>query len=258
MSKLFGFLAVAVLLSAVVAGCGGKLEDTYVQTTLRDAARGDVVSPSFKYSFDTPTIIGSANNVALVRDGNIIEFFVGDGIAEKTGQLAGKRFVVHARKYFTPYIHFVVDYLVAGADTIQVGEIATQLPNTRSAAQFTAPEEYETIDIVKLTPSLPDLRGIADKKFKVAGAGISWEQVGDRWSYSLNLKNVRFFIDESNDAMLAIMNAIMNEGKTFEGGVQYTSTPTSLPREYRERFRSGGNVKVGYILYGGNAVLISM
>jgi hypothetical protein len=258
MSKLFGFLAVAVLLSAVVAGCGGKLDDSYVQTTLKDAARGDVVSPSFKYSFDTPNMIGSANNVALVREGNIIEFFVGDGLAEKAKQVAGKKFVVHARKYFTPYIHFMVDYIVAGSDTIRVGEVAVQLPNTRPAAQFAAPEEYETVDTGKLSPSLPDLRAIVDTKFKVDGAGISWEQVGDRWSYSLNFKNVRFFIDESNDAMLAVMNAIMNEGKTFAGGVQYTSTPTSLSREFRERLRSGGNVKVGYIIYGGNALLISM
>jgi hypothetical protein len=258
MSMPFKFLAVAVLISGFIAGCGGKLEDTYVQTTLRDAARGDVVSPNFKYSFDTPNMIGAANNVALVREGSIIEFFVGDGLAEKAKALTGKRFVVHARKYFTPYIHFMVDYIVSGADTIQVGEVATALPNTRPAAQFTAPEDYESIETGKITPSLGDLRNIEDKKFKVEGANVSWEQVGENWSYAINLKNVRFFVDESNDAMLAILSAIMNEGKTFDGGVHYTSSPTSLSRDFRERYRSGGYVKIGYIIYGGNACLISL
>ena len=115
MSKPYKFLAVAVLLSGVLAGCGGKLEDTYVRTTLKDAARGDVMSPNFRYSFDTPSIIGAAKNVALVREGNIIEFFVGDGIADKAKGLEGKAFVVHARKYFTPYIHFMVDYVARAA-----------------------------------------------------------------------------------------------------------------------------------------------
>lgn len=258
MSKLSGFLAVAVLFSAVFAGCGGELEDAYVMTTLQEAARGDILSPNFKFSFDTPNMIGSAKNVALVREGNIIEFFVGDGLSDKAKPLAGKKFVVHARKFFTPYVHFMVDYIVSGADTIRVGEVATTLPNTRAMAQFTPPDEYEMVDTGRLSPSLPDLRAIADKKFKVESAGIAWEQVGDSWTYSLNFRNVRFFIDESNDAMLAVLNAIMNEGKNFAGGVHYVSTPTSLPRDYRERMRAGGNVKIGYILYGGNAILISM
>mgnify|MGYP001036305256 FL=1 len=152
----------------------------------------------------------------------------------------------------------MVDYIVAGADTIQVGEVAAQLPNTRPAAQFTVPDEYETIDIGRLTPSLGDLRDIEGKKFKVDGAGVSWDQIGDRWSYSISFKNIRFFVDENNDALLAVLDAIAKEGKTFAGGVQYMSTPTSLPREYRERYRSGGDVKIGYVLYGGNALVVSM
>lgn len=258
MSKLFKFLAVTVILSSFIAGCGGQLEDTYIQTTLRDAARGDVVSANFKYSFDTPNMIGAAKNVALVREGSIIEFFVGDGLADKAKALEGKKFVVHARKYFTPYIHFMVDYIVSGADTIQVGEVATKLPNTRPIAQFTAPEDYEMLDTSRLSSSLGDLRGIVDKSFKIEGAGITFDRIGDLSGYMLNLKNVRFLLEEENDAMLAILSAIMNEGKTFDGGVRYVSTPTSLSRDLREGNKFGGNVKIGYILYGGNACLITL
>lgn len=258
MYRVIIVLAIAGILSSFLVGCGGKLEDTYIKTTLKDAARGDIVSPGFKYSFDTPNFIGGARNVALVREGNIIEFFVGDGLADKVRALSGKQFVVHARKYFTPYIHFMVDYIVAGSDTISVGEVAVKLPNTRVSSQFTVPEEYETVNTDKITPSLPDLRAIEDKKFKVQSAGVSFDDIGGVSNYTLNLKNVRFFIQEENDAILAIMDAIRSEGKTFEGGVHYVSSPTSLARDLRERNRFGGNVKIGYVIYGGNACVVSM
>lgn len=258
MSKLLKFLAVAVIFSSVFAGCGGGLEDTYVQTTLKDAARGDVVSAALKYSFDTPKIIGAAKNVALVREDNIIEFFVGDGIADKAKQVEGKKYTVLARKYFTPYVHFMVDAIVADGDTIAVGETAVKLPNTRPEAQFTPSDEYEVLDPNKLSPSLATLNDIKDKKFRVDEARITWDQIPEGWFYSLNFKNVRFFVEEENDAMLAILDASMKEGKPFKGGVHYVSDPTSMPRDYRERLRSGGKVTIGYVFYGGNACIISM
>ena len=263
MSKLHKSLIVAVLLSGIVASCGGELEDTYVLTTLKQATGTSVVSPGFKYSFDTPNIIGAAKSVALIREGNQIEFFVGQDLEQKVRELQGKKFTVAARKYFTPYIHFVVDYIVVGSDTIQVGEPSgVKLPLLRPVAQFVAPEEYEALDLNKITPNLAALNDIKDKKFKVAASKITWDEIpegGASVSYfSVNLKNIRFFVDETNDAMLAILSAIMNEDKVFEGGVQYVSTPTGLSKEYRERLRSGGKVKIGYIMFGGNAVTIQM
>lgn len=258
MSKLLKFLAVAVIFSSLFAGCGGGLEDTYLQTTLKDAARGDAVSLGLKYSFDTPKIIGAAKNAALVREDNVIEFFIGDGLADKAKQVEGKKYTVLARKYFTPYIHFMVDAIVADGDTIAVGETAVKLPNTRPEAQFTPSDEYEGLDTGKLSPSLATLNDIKDKKFKVDEARITWDQIPEGWTYSLNFRNVRFFVDETNDAMLAILDASMKEGKAFKGGVQYVSDPTSMPRDYRERLRSGGKVKIGYVIYGGNALILSM
>ena len=38
MSKLHKSLVVAILLTGVLAGCGGKIEETYVLTSLKNAA----------------------------------------------------------------------------------------------------------------------------------------------------------------------------------------------------------------------------
>ncbi len=258
MSKLYKSLVVAILITGLFAGCKGNVEETYVLTSLKGAASGDVVSIGFKYSFDSPNVIGVANNVALVREGNRIEFFIGDGLEAKMQGVAGKQFTVATRKYFTPYIHFVVDYVMSGSDTIMVGEPSgVKLPLLRPANVFTAPEEYVAVELNKLTSSALTLKDIEEKKFKVENGRIVAEQIGDAPQLVLRLKNVGFTIDETNDAMLAVMKAIMTEGKPFDGGAQYGTVPRS-DRATRERLNIGGDVKIGYIIYGGNAITIAM
>jgi hypothetical protein len=258
MSKLHKSLVVAILLTGVLASCKGKVEDTYVLTSLKNAAAGDVVSIGFKYSFDSPNVIGAANNVALVREGNRIEFFIGDGLEAKLKGVEGKQFAVATRKYFTPYIHFVVDYLMAGSDTIMVGEPSgVKLPLLRPEAQFVAPEEYVVVDLNKITSSALTLKEIADKKFKVENAKIVSEQIGTESKLVMKLKNVGFTIEEPNDAMLAVLKAVMNENKPFNGGASYGAVPRG-DRAAREKLNIGGDVKIGYILFGGNAIMIQM
>ena len=262
MSKLHKSLVVAIILTSVLASCKGNIEETYVLTSLKNAASGDVVSIGFKYSFDSPNVIGAANNVALVREGNRIEFFIGDGLEAKMQGVEGKKFTIAARKYFNPYIHFVVDYLMSGSDTIMVGDPSgVKLPLLRPESQFTAPEEYIVVELNKITSSALTLKEIAEKKFRVENAKIVVEEMpgpdGTESKLVMRLKNVGFTIEESNDAMLAVMKAIMNENKPFNGGASYGAVPRS-DRAVRERLNVGGDVKIGYILYGGNAIMIQM
>jgi hypothetical protein len=260
MSKLHKSLVVAILLTGVLASCKGNVDETYVLTSLKNAAAGDVVSIGFKYSFDSPNVIGAANNVALVREGNRIEFFIGDGLEAKLKGVEGKQFTAATRKYFTPYIHFVVDYLISGSDTIMVGEPSgVKLPLLRPEAQFVAPEEYVVVELNKITSSALTLKDITDKKFKVENAKIVSEQIGTESKLVMKLKNVGFTIEEPNDAMLAVLKAVMNESKPFNGGVSYGSVVRSeSARTMREKMNIGGEVKIGYILFGGNAIMIQM
>ena len=75
MSKLLSTLAVVALISGLFTGCGGKLEETYMPVSLHEASQGQVTSPGFKFGFDTPHFIAAQGDLALVREGNIIEFF---------------------------------------------------------------------------------------------------------------------------------------------------------------------------------------
>ena len=130
---------------------------------------------------------------------------------------------------------------MAGSDTIMVGEPSgVKLPLLRPEAQFTAPEEYVVVELNKITSSALTLKEIADKKFKVENAKIVAEQIGRRSRSSCSkLKNVRFTIDEPNDAMLAVLKAIMNEDKPFNGGVSYGSVPTERAGTMREKLNIG-------------------
>jgi len=261
MSKLLKSLVVVAIVAGMLVSCKGQLKETYVVTSIKNAANGTVISAGGKYCFEAPNVIGAYGNVALVREGHSIEFFVGDGIEGKLKGVEGKSFAVYARKYFSPYVHFMVDYMVAGTDTIQVGEVAAKLAALRPAGQFTPPEEYIKVAYDKLTPNRMTLKEIEEKKFQVAGAKVGFMQTTDDTGapvgrFTINLKNVKFFVDEANEGALAILKAMQNENGAFEGGLQYGTIPTS--RAERERLGVGGDVKIGYFMYGGNAVVLSI
>ena len=164
-----------------------------------------MVSIGFKYSFDSPSIIGAANNVALVREGNRIEFFIGDGLEAKMKGVEGKQVhdgdpqVFHSLYSFRRRLRHGRLRYDHGRRTPGV-----KLPLLRPEAQFTAPEEYVVVELNKITSSALTLKEIADKKFKVENAKIVAEQVGGESKLVLKLKNVGFTIDEPNDALLAV------------------------------------------------------
>jgi hypothetical protein len=261
MSKLLKSLVVVALLVGILASCHGQLKETYVVTSIRNAANGTVVSAGGKYCFDSPNVIGAFGNVALIREGHAIDFFIGDNIEAKLKNVEGKKYALYVRKYFSPYVHFIIDFMTAGTDTIQVGEVAAKLPALRPMRDFTPPDDYIKIAYDKLTASRLTLKEIQEKKFQVAGAKVGFMQTTDEsgasvGKFTINLKNVKFFVNETNDGVLAILKAMQNEDSNFDGGLQYGTIPAS--RSEREKLGIGGDVKIGYFMYGGNVVVLAM
>ena len=255
MARFFISFLIVILCSVILTGCGGEVEDTYTLVTLREATRGNVMSPGFKFSFDTPQFIAAQGNVAMAREGNLIEFFVGDGIENEIQKVKGKRFIVGARKLFNPLIHFSVDFMVVGNDTIRVGEpYEVTLPGLLMARDYTT-EDFQEIDLDKLTSNRLVLKDIENTRFKVTGAKVAYEEVmvdkNPTMMYTLHLKNVRFLIEEPNDAVQLVLKALINENNYFDGGVSYGSIAS---RGFREGTNSGGNIKIEYINYGGMVV----
>ena len=102
MSKVISTILATVLVAGLIAGCGGKLEETYQMVTIREAGHAQISSPGFKFGFDTPNFIAAHGDLALVREGNLIEFFTGMDIENKLKQVEGRKFTVGARKMFSP------------------------------------------------------------------------------------------------------------------------------------------------------------
>lgn len=256
MSKLFSTLAVATLIAGLLAGCGGELEETYMMVSIREAGHGQVPSSGFKFGFDTPKFIAADGDLALVREGNLIEFFTGQDIENKIKMVEGRKYTVCARKMFSPMVHFTVDCFVAGGDTIKVGEpYGVAFP---AIIKGFDEGEYEGIDVASLGPSTAKLGDIFNTKFIVEKATVTYEEVqwlGDpEMAFVLNLPNIRFIVDDPAPEMELVLKAFMNERLYFDGGVKYGDRPATSTRTYRERTMIAGPVKLEYIRYGGSVL----
>ena len=257
MSKSLMIFLITALLASVLVGCGGKVEENYVMTTVREASRGDLLSPGFKYGFDTPNFVAAHGNMALVREGNLIEFFSGEDIESKLEQVKGSRFTVAARKLYSPRIHFTVDYFVAGGDSIMVGEPYEAL--FPALLKSIEEENFKEVDLSNLGPSTMKLKDIYNTKFLMKGARIGWEEV--EWmgetmmTFTINLDNVRFIVDDPSKEIALILKALMNENLFFDGGVAFGDRPAASTRDYRTRTKIGGKVTIDFVRYGGQVAI---
>ena len=256
MSKLISTILATVLVAGLLAGCGGKLEETYQMVTLREAGHAQITSPGFKFSFDTPDFIAANGDLAMVREGNLIEFFTGMDIENKLKQVEGRKFVVGARKIYSPMTHFTVDFFVAGGDTIEVGEpYAVVFPPIIKGFDD---GDYEEIDISKLSPQTNRLKDIFNTKFQVEKAVVTYEEVawsGDpEMAYVLNFPNIRFFIEDIAPEMEIALKAFMSENLYFDGGVSYGDRPPTSTRNYRTSSKIAGPVTLEYIRYAGSVL----
>jgi len=256
MSKLISTILATVLVAGLLAGCGGKLEETYQMVTLREAGHAQISSPGFKFSFDTPDFIAANGDLAMVREGNLIEFFTGMDIENKLKQVEGRKFVVGARKIYSPMTHFTVDFFVAGGDTIEVGEpYAVTFPPIIKGFDD---GDFEEIDISKLSPQTSRLKDIFNTKFQIEKAVITYEEVawsGDpEMAYVLNFPNIRFFLEDVAPEIEIALKAFMSENLYFDGGVSYGDRPPTSTRNYRTSSKIAGPVTLEYIRYAGSVL----
>ena len=102
---LLGLLAVTFF---VLSGCGGEeVIDPYVYDSLRRITRGDTLSVGFLFEIDAPEIDYVKGDVAIVRDGNLLEFLVGQDLENNYSSLQGS--LLGVRKTFSPQpTHLVI------------------------------------------------------------------------------------------------------------------------------------------------------
>ncbi len=156
---------------------------------------------------------------------------------------------------FTPYIHFVVDFIVADGDTINIGPSYNMKPPQLLKLSEFPTDDFEEVELDKLTSNRLKLKVIQDTKFKVNNARIAFEEVTVKGSptmlYTINLKNVRFLVENPSDGLQLVFKALINENLYFDGGVEYGRIPS---RTLRRESNSGGFVKVEFVKYGGRII----
>lgn len=142
-------LAIAALTLAGLAGCGGKKEvDPYVYTTLNRVMDGDTLSTNFLFEIDAPAIDYVDGDVAIVRNGNRLEFLVGPDLENNYANYAGM--LLGVEKRFSPTSHL---FLMR----TKQGEIVTPVDSLES---YTLPIIFQATQQQIETPGapLPDLK----------------------------------------------------------------------------------------------------
>jgi len=117
-------LALAAMTLFGLVGCGGKEEvDPYVYSSLRRVIQGDTLSANFLFEIDAPKFEYVRGDVAMIRDGNLMEFLVAKDLEGTYQNLAGTRLGV--LKAFTPQpTHLVLKRIVRDG-VIEADSLAT-------------------------------------------------------------------------------------------------------------------------------------
>ena len=250
MSKLFKAFLLVTLISGVLADCGGGLDDDYMEASLRAASRERLYSQDFRFSFVNPDIVSANKNIAIIREGNILEYLTGEDLEENLKKVEGRNFTMGVRKMFTPFIHFTVDWLYVGGETIKIKQVFD--------AQFPiliweySDEGFDDVELSRLSTHRLRLNPIVGTKFKVRKGIVKYEQIpidGELvWYFTLHLKNVRFLISDPDDNMVLLLKALINEDLYFEGGISYGKIPS---KPFRRITNSGGWIKIDFFHFGG-------
>jgi len=165
-------LGVSTVTMVVLAGCGKKeAVDPYAYDSLRRITRGDTLSAGFLFEIDAPTFEYVRGNTAIIRDGNLLEFLVGEDLEHNYQNLAGT--LLGVQKTFEPQpTHLVIKRIrrngVIEADSLAVPEHYT-LPNLMRAGG---------VDLETPGGPLPEL-GWKTRELKTARATFLPENEGE-------------------------------------------------------------------------------
>ncbi len=113
-----GVLALMLALMAItivgLTGCSkDEVVDPYVYDSLRRITRGDTLSVGFTFEIDAPKLEYIKGDVAIIRDGNLLEFLVGEDLEQNYPNMAGT--LLGVKKAFTPQpTHLVIERIKRG------------------------------------------------------------------------------------------------------------------------------------------------
>ena len=113
-------LALVAAIAIPLAGCGKKaIENPYEPVTLAQAVGGESANKLFKFELDTPEILAVQGKLALLREGDRIEFLIGDDLSLLSGIESGAQYKLGVLREFgtEPEIYLVLEHYIAENDT---------------------------------------------------------------------------------------------------------------------------------------------
>jgi hypothetical protein len=138
-------------IAASFVGCNKEevVEDPYVEANLREATFGEVISEEFLYKIDNPEVVDGLEDILVVKQQNLTQFFTGNGIAGKVDSLKDKSSLTfRVVKNFSPIVHFAVQDIVSPADSVVIPQDRPiAFPRTQDAMTFTPPDDYHVVDM---------------------------------------------------------------------------------------------------------------
>jgi len=117
-------LALAAMTLIGLVGCGEKEEvDPYVYSSLRRIVQGDTLSVNFLFEMEAPEFEYVRGDVAMIRDGNLMEFLVAKNLENTYQNLAGT--MLGVQKAFTPQPTHLVLKRIKRNGVIEADSLAT-------------------------------------------------------------------------------------------------------------------------------------
>jgi len=241
----------AALGSSLVACSEAEPQDPYQLVTLKEVTQNAPVSKNFKYKFQNPQVVALSRNLGLIREGNQIEIIAARSLADRLEGYTDGDFELAVVKKFSPYVHFKVERIVAGTDTMfptQAGGIAYPRITTTEAYGV---DGFEEQDINKIPYNRTGaIRALKDKKLRVSGKIVSEKSEGQT-VYFLEGEGSKLRIGDMPDGIGLMVKALANSNFMFEGGVILLE-----PEPYSERMKNhvAGTVEVQYVMYGDRLI----
>lgn len=255
--KSISLCLVAALAVVLVAGCGGeKNVDPYATVTLRQATYGPpVISKGFKYKLVNPEILEATGHLALIREGDITSLLAGRSLADKLENVDKSHVTFNVVKKYSPYVHFKVDEVISGQDTVFISQAGSVLlPEIIPGDQFTS-SDYDATDLNRFRwNDSGGLQRMVEKKYAVKGDVVQVEEDGNEvWM----LKNDRtaFRITDPTDGMTLILRLMEKNKIPFEGGITYNEVEDWPARRNNH---IAGSVSVDWMRFAGKVFKASV
>jgi hypothetical protein len=251
----------ACTLATTLSGCHKKevVEDPYVEATLREATYGEVISDDFMYKIVKPEIVDKLEDICVVKQNNMSEFFTGDRIAAKMDSLTSvDSLSFRVIKSFSPIVHFEVQNIVTAKDSVVIPQTRPiAFPRTQDAMTFTPPDDYSVVQMgVFKWNDTEGLRKMISKKYGIqarlsySAADTAWVLSGyepSSWGQIPKLRIPGYGRkDGLRPSLEIVLRMLMATKQDFVGGIIYKDIE---PWDYRHKNYFCGTAELAYVRY---------